>query len=290
VSQVVAIIGAGGKMGARAVQKLSRDPRYHVLACESDSTRARELLSNHIEIIQAEEALPKADFVVMAIPDALIGRMAHDFAPLMKPSATLIMLDAAAAFIGQLPDPGSLTFMIAHPCHPPMFVEQHLTQSNRDYFGGTAVQDIIVSLVSGARPNFEAGTEVCKMMFSPVNRAHEVTPAQFALLEPAMSEIVVATAACLMKASLDLAIEKGVPEKAANAFMAGHAQIAMAIAFGEEKSPFSDAAQIAIKWGTEHIVRSDWRRAFEPDVLRQAIRTMLQSDSNPNELKSVSKA
>ena len=92
-----------------------------------------------------------------------------------------------------------------------------------------------------------------------------------------------------MKASLDLAIEKGVPEKAANAFMAGHAQIAMAIAFGEEKSPFSDAAQIAIHWGTEHIIRPDWRRVFEPDVLRQAIRAMLLSDSDANESKSVSR-
>jgi hypothetical protein len=290
VSQVVAIIGAGGKMGARAVQKISGDPRYRVLACESDSVRAAELLANQIQVTGTAEALPLADFVVMAVPDALIGRMAHEFAPRMKPSATLVMLDAAAAFIDQLPDPGNLTFMIAHPCHPPMFVEQHSAQSRRDYFGGTAVQDVIVSLVSGSRAHFETGAELCKIMFAPVNRAHEVTPAQFALLEPAMSEIVVATAACLMKASLDLAIEKGVPEKAANAFMAGHAQIAMAIAFGEEKSPFSDAAQIAIKWGTEHIIRPDWRRVFEPDVLRQAIRAMLLSDSNTNDLNSVSNA
>ena len=290
MSQVVAIIGAGGKMGARAVHKLSRDARYQVLACESDSTRAGELLTNHIQIIGTAEALPRADYVVMAVPDALIGQMAHDFVPLMNPSATLIMLDAAAAFIDQLPDPGNLTFMIAHPCHPPMFIEQDSAQARRDYFGGTAVQDIIVSLVSGSRANFEAGAELCKIMFSPVDRAHEVTPAQFALLEPAMSEIVVATAACLMKASLDLAIEKGVPEKAAHAFMAGHAQIALAIAFGEEKSPFSDAALIAIKWGTEHIIRPDWRLAFEPDVLRHAIRAMLLSDSNTNDLNSVSKA
>jgi len=289
VSQVVAIIGAGGKMGARAVQKLSGDSRYQVLACESNLAKAVEMRADGVEIIPVGEALRRSDFVVMAVPDALIGRMAHDFAPLMKVTATLIMLDAAAAFIDQLPDAGKLTFMIAHPCHPPMFVEQHSSQSRRDYFGGTATQDIIVSLACGSRANFEEGTELCKIMFSPVRHAHEVTPAQFALLEPAMSEIVVATAACLMKASLDLAIEKGVPEKAANAFMAGHAQIAMAIAFGEEKSPFSDAAQIAIHWGTEHIIRPDWRRVFEPDVLRQAIRAMLLSDSDANESKSVSR-
>lgn len=290
MSQVVAIIGAGGKMGTRAVQKVSLDPRYAVLACESDSTKAAELSSIQIQITETEDALAKADFVVMAVPDALIGRMAHEFAPKMKSSATLVMLDAAAAFIDQLPKPGQLTFMIAHPCHPPMFVEQPPSTGRRDYFGGTAVQDIIVALVSGSRTNFDAGTELCRVMFAPVKRAHEVTPAQFALLEPAMSEIVVATAASLMKASLDLAIEKGVPPTAASAFMAGHAQIAMAIVFGEEKSPFSDAAQIAIQWGTEQIIRPDWRRVFEPEVLRQAIRAMLLFDRNTNDRESVTKA
>lgn len=289
MSQVVAIIGAGGKMGARAVQKIAGHSGYEVLACESDPHKASELFSNGVRTIPAETALPKADFVVMAVPDALIGRMAHDFASRMKSNSTLIMLDAAAAFVDQLPHPGSLTFMIAHPCHPPLFVEQSTSLGHRDFFGGTALQDIIVSLASGSRQNFEAGTELCKLMFAPVNRAHEVSPAQFALLEPAMSEIVVATAACLMKASLDLAVEKGVPEKAAKAFMAGHAQIAMAIAFGEEKSPFSDAAQIAIQWGTEHIIRPDWRKVFEPDVLRLAIHAMLLTESKTNESRPTSK-
>ncbi len=290
MSQVVAIIGAGGKMGSRAVQKISGDPSYEVLACESDPQKANELLSNGVCTIPAEAALPKADFVVMAVPDALIGRMSHEFVSRMKSNATLIMLDAAAAFIDQLPHPGNLTFMIAHPCHPPLFVEQSTSLGHRDYFGGTALQDIIVSLAAGSRSNFEAGSELCKIMFAPVGRAHEVSPAQFALLEPAMSEIVVATAACLMKASLDLAVEKGVPEKAAKAFMAGHAQIAMAIAFGEEKSPFSDAAQIAIQWGTEHIIRPDWRRVFEPEVLGRAIHAMLISGTDAKESQPVSNA
>ena len=96
-----------------------------------------------------------------------------------------------------------------------------------------------------------------------------------------MSEIVAATAATLMKASLDLVIAKGVPAEAAKAFMAGHARIAMAIVFGAEKSPFSDAAQVAIRWGMKEIIRSDWQRAFERETLLKVIDLMLTSNGQP---------
>lgn len=277
--QTVVIVGAGGKMGARAVEKIGKESRYRVLLCESDVLRARELERDGFRVISTESALPEADFVVMAVPDALIARIASQLVPHMKDGATLIMLDACAAYLNQLPHRPTLTFMITHPCHPPFFFEQSTPEARRDYFGGLAVQDILVSLVAGSEVRFQEGSEVCKTMFGPVRNAHRVTPEQFALLEPAMSEIVVASAACLMKASLDAAVEKGVPPEAAHAFMAGHARIAMAITFGAEKSPFSDAAKIAIEFGMKEVIRSDWRKVFEPQVLRQAIQVMLEVDA-----------
>jgi pyrroline-5-carboxylate reductase len=277
--ETVVIIGAGGKMGKRAAEKIGHDSRYKVLMCESNSERARALADEGFKVTPVESALAEADYVVLAVPDALIGRIARQLVPHMKQDGTLIMLDAAAEYINELPSAGNLTFMITHPCHPPFFTEQATPEARRDYFGGIAVQDILVSLAHGSESRFLAGTDLCKAIFAPVRRAYRVTPEQFALLEPAMSEIVVATAATLMKASLDAAIEKGVPAETARAFMAGHAQIAMAIAFGAEKSPFSDAAKIAIQWGTREIVRPDWKKVFEPRVLREAIRVMLQEDS-----------
>lgn len=187
------------------------------------------------------------------------------------------MLDAAAAYIDDLPPSRDLNFMLTHPCHPAIFFEQSTPEARRDYFGGIGVQDILVSLVHGSESAFEAGIDLCKAMFAPVGIAHRVSLEQAAILEPAMSEIVVAMAACLMKASMDVAVGKGVPAAAAQAFMAGHIRIALAIAFGVEKSPFSDAAKIAIDWGTKQIVRPDWQRVFEPEVLRDAIRVMLRS-------------
>ncbi len=266
-------------MGARAAEKLTSMPQYLVHLCESDAQKAQALESAGFHTTPLDAAVPVADFVVLAVPDALIGRIARQLTPHMKPAATLVMLDAAAAYLKDLPEPRGLTFMLTHPCHPPFFTEQATPEARQDYFGGTAIQDIVVSLVQGSESCFQQGIELCKAMFGPVKTAHRVTPEQAALLEPAMSEIIVASAACLMKASLDVAIEKGVPADAARAFMAGHARIAMAIAFGAEKSPFSDAAKIAITWGTREVIRPDWRKVFEPEILREAIHAMLETDA-----------
>jgi len=279
MTHTVVIVGAGGKMGHRAVEKLAGNPAYKVLACEKDPERIRALQGEGLEVAPLEAALAEADFVLMAVPDALIGRIARELVPQMKRDATLIMLDAAAAYVGELPIRADVTYMITHPCHPPMFTEQATPEARRDYFGGVAVQDIIVSLAQGSESNFAQGVELCKAIFAPVRQAYRVTPEQFALLEPAMAEIVVASAATLMKQALEAAVEAGVPREAAEAFMAGHAQIALAIVFGAEKSPFSDAAQIAIRWGSERIFAPDWKNVFQPEELRAAIQVMIHPRS-----------
>jgi hypothetical protein len=103
------------------------------------------------------DAMAAADFVVMAVPDALIGVIARQLVPQMKQGGTLIMLDAAAAYIGELPEREGITQMITHPCHPPFFTEQATPEARQDYFGGTAVQDIIVSLIGGSEESFARG-------------------------------------------------------------------------------------------------------------------------------------
>ena len=279
-SKSVVIAGAGGKMGARAAEKIGLHSAWRVLMCESNAEKAQTLRDRGFTVTPLAEGLAEADFAVLAVPDAVIGRLARESVPQMKAGSTLIVLDAAAAYIGEMPHSDRVTQMIAHPCHPPFFTEQPTAEARRDYFGGMATQDIIVSLIEGSRENFEAGTALCRAIFAPVAAAHEVTPEQFAYLEPAMSEMLVATAARLMRESLDEAIRRGVPPAAARAFMAGHAQIALAICFGAEQAPFSDAAQKAIEWGMREVVRTDWRRAYDPDVLKSAIRFMLGAEGD----------
>jgi hypothetical protein len=271
----VAIIGAGGKMGARAAEKIGTDPSYAVLMCESNAEKARELERKGFTVTPLDAALAEADFVILAVPDALIGAISRDAVPRMKSGATLIVLDAAAAYVGEMPESSAVTMMITHPCHPPFFTEQATPEARRDYFGGVAVQDIIVSLIGGSEEAFAEGTELCKAVFAPVRQAHRVTPEQFALLEPAMSELIVATAARWMRDSLDAAIAAGVPRPAAEAFMAGHAQIALAICFGADPSPFSDAAKLAIEWGAREYINPGWREVFERPALERAIQFML---------------
>jgi len=40
-------------------------------------------------------------------------------------------------------------------------------------------------------------------------------------------------------------------------------------------NPFSDAAYVAIDYGRERIFKSDWKKVFEPDAIREVLKKML---------------
>jgi D-apionate oxidoisomerase len=146
-------------------------------------------------------------------------------------------------------------------------------------FGGVAApQDIVVALDSGREEHFAAADELCRLMFAPVLQSHRITVRDMAILEPAAAEVVVAGAATLMREALDEAVRRGVPRQAARAFMLGHTRIPLAIVFGKTDFPFSDAAQVAIKVGFERVIREDWRRVFDDDVLAETVRRMLHPE------------
>jgi hypothetical protein len=262
-------------MGFRAAEKIGLDPKFQVLMCESNAARAQSLREKGFHVSGLAEALGEADFVFLAVPDAVIGKLSIEAEPLMKPGAMLIMLDAAAAYVGEISTTQRIGMMITHPCHPAFFVDRPTPEERADCFGGIATQDILTCLIQGSEETFAEGEAVCRAVFGPVGKAHRVTVEQFAFLEPAMSELVVATAARWMKDSLDAAIEAGVPREAAEAFIAGHARIAIAICFGAEKAPFSDAAKLAIEWGTRELIARDWKSVYQPERLKSAIREMI---------------
>jgi len=262
-------------MGRRAVEALRSRTAYELALIEVDAVRAQALRNDGFQPQEPAQALPQADLVMLAVPDALIGQIAATVLPQLRSGAVLIMLDAAAAYVGAVPVREDVTLMLAHPCHPGLFVEQATAEARRDYFGGIGVQDVVAALMSGDRGRFEQGIALCRDVFAPVGSVHEVTVEQMALLEPAMSEVMVAAAACAMKEALEAVIAEGVPRAAAEAFCAGHVQIALAIAFGAEKAPFSDAAKKAVKWGQDRIFRPDWKDVLTPAGTREAIAVML---------------
>jgi hypothetical protein len=66
-----------------------------------------------------DDALAAADVVLMAVPDRLIGKIAHSFIAKVRPGTAIIMLNAAAPYAGDLPTRDDVTYFVTHPCHPP---------------------------------------------------------------------------------------------------------------------------------------------------------------------------
>ncbi len=272
--KLVALIGAGGKMGRRITPNLKKFG-YRFVCCEKDAAGNDALRAEGLPVMTTEEAVAAADIVVFALPDAAIPGLSRRLVPLLKPGATAITLDPAAAHAGQLTTREDCTFVVTHPCHPPIFGDRDTPEEKADLFGGTAAkQDIVIALERGEEAAFEEACQLCLKMFNPVVNCHRITVEQMAILEPAAAEVVVAMCACIMKEAIDEAVRRGVPEEAAKAFLFGHIQIPLAIVL-KSSNPFSDAAMIAVDYGRRHVLREDWKKVFEPEAIQEVLAEML---------------
>jgi prephenate dehydrogenase len=274
----VALIGAGGKMGIRLLGNLLTTT-YELLPVETSDIGIARVQEKGLSVLPASTALPQADLIIFAVPDALMQPITRQLVPLAKSGAVVVMLDPAAAAAREVTLRDDLHYVVCHPCHPPLFGEQDSDEARKDFFGGIAAkQDIVIALMQGSEEAFAQAEQLVKQAFAPVVTCHRITVEQMAILEPAMAEVVAATAAVLMNDALEEAVKAGVPRAAATSFMLGHAQIVMAIAFGAIGSPYSDAAKVAIRYGQEHIIQPDWRKAFAPEHLQMVIQQMLHPE------------
>ncbi|CAI6052121.1 phosphogluconate dehydrogenase C-terminal domain-containing protein [Cohnella sp. JJ-181] len=282
MGKVVALIGAGGKMGCRIADNLKASA-YDMKYVETGERGIAQLAQRGWVPTAQEEAVPEADIVIMAVPDIRIGAVAASVAPLMKSGAMMILLDPAAAYLNQLPDRADVAYFVSHPCHPPVFNDETSPEARRDYFGGVkAKQAIVCALVQGGDAAYATGEAMAKEMFAPVFRSHRITLEQMAILEPTMAETVSSMLATLMREAMDEAVNRGVPYEAARDFMLGHVHIQLAIVFGEAGNPFSDACKIAIEYGKRFMIQPDWRRLFEPSSVYEQIDVMLHPEKlNP---------
>lgn len=270
----IALVGAGGKMGRRISPNL-RKFGYDFVACEKDAAGMEALKKEGLTVLPTEETVALCDMIVCALPDAALPGLSKRLVPLMKSNATFITLDPAAARAGQLAARPDCTFVVTHPCHPPLFGDRDTPEEKADLFGGTAAkQDIVIALMQGEEANFELAKELCMKMFNPVVTCHRITVEQMAILEPAAAEVVVATLATVMKEAIDEAVNRGVPRPAAEAFLLGHIQIPLAIVL-KSSNPFSDAAMIAVDYGKRHVLRPDWKKVFEPEAIEEVLAEML---------------
>jgi hypothetical protein len=272
----VALFGAGGKMGCRIGDNLRRTD-YRVLYVEVSPAGLENLRKRGVAPTPKDEALAQADAVILAVPDNVIGKVAHGIVPSLKSGAMMICLDAAAPYAGELPERRDVSYVVTHPCHPPVFNDETDPETRRDFFGGIrAKQNIVVALMQGPETDYAKGEALCRAMFAPVMKAHRVTVDQLILLEPALSETTAATCVTVIREGMEEAIRRGVPREAARDFLLGHLNIELAIVFDEVGTPFSDGAKKAIEKAKAQIFRPDWKRVFEPENVREVVDMIVQ--------------
>ncbi len=268
----IAIFGAAGNMGTRACNALKGTDAYRVLYVEAGEKGMERLRERGLTPTPTAEALAVADVVLMAVPDALIGRVASDVVPALKSGAMVICLDPAAPYGGKLPERSDITYFITHPAHPPVFNDEESMEARRDFFGSNIAKQAIVSaLMQGPEEDYAKGEAIACLLFGPVLRSHRVTVAQMAILEPVLSETVSATCLSIIREAMDEAVQRGVPYDAARDFLMGHINIELAILFNETTWQFSEGCKKAIQIAKGQLFQPDWKRVFEEPELRASI-------------------
>lgn len=267
----VAILGSGGKMGFRVTKKLV-GAGYDVRAVEISEAGRQRLAEANIKAVSADEGLRGAKVVVMALPDNVIGKVASELSPKLKPGTMLLILDAAAPYAGDLPkDRPDLTFFVGHPCHPPLFNDETEWDARRDYHGGVAKQSIVCSLMQGPEEHYALGEEICKAMWSPIINCHRVSVEQLAILEPGLSEMVAMPFVDTMVEAVEECEKKyGIPRQAALDFLIGHLNVEIAMWFGYSPKVPSDAALRLMRFAKGVVVRDEWREALSPAKVKEA--------------------
>jgi hypothetical protein len=269
----IALFGAGGKMGVRSARNLTRTDFdvAHVEVSEAGRARLKDAIG--VGCVETDDALKGADVVLLAVPDTLIQKISHAIIDKVESEAMVVCLDAAAPFAGHLPKREDVTYFVTHPCHPPIFNDEDTPEGRNDHFGGIAAkQGIVNALMQGPEEHYALGEAVGKAIYAPVARSYKVTVEQMALLEPGLSETVCASLLAVMKDALDEVVARGVPEDAAKDFLLGHMNILGAVTFGHVEGQFSDACNLAIKYGKPVLMRDDWKRVFEPDEIAASIK------------------
>lgn len=269
----LALFGAGGKMGQRLLRNLVGSEFTPRPVEVSEAGRAAIKDKFGLDCVSAEAALDGAPVVVLAVPDTLVGRVASQIVPTLKPGTIVVILDAAAPYAGHLPERADITYFVTHPCHPPIFNDETDPAARADHFGGIAAkQHIVNALMQGPDEHYALGEKVARTIWAPVMRSHRVTVEQIAILEPGLSETVCATLLDAMREAMEEAIARGVPREAARDFLLGHMNILAAVTFKHIDGVFSDACNKAIVYGKETILKPDWKRLFETDEIKDSVR------------------
>jgi pyrroline-5-carboxylate reductase len=272
---IVTLIGAGGKMGCRITDHLSKSA-HEVRYVETDAQKTGELKKRGVSPTPVSEAVNGSDVIILAVPDVDLERISHEVAPLMKSGSMLMVLDASAAYAGELPQRSDISIFVTHPCHPPIISDETDPEVRREWHGGIrASQNIVCALMQGSEEDYKKGEAMARSIFAPVMRSHRLTIEQMAILEPAMAETITFTLMVIMKEALEEAIKAGVPEEAARDFMLGHMNSSMWVLFGDigdYRDLVSDGALKTVEMSKKELLISDWRKVFKPENVYKQVK------------------
>ncbi|GAB4391648.1 MAG: phosphogluconate dehydrogenase C-terminal domain-containing protein [Kiloniellaceae bacterium] len=259
-------------MGVRLASNL-KGSRFQVAPVEvSPAGQQRLKDATGFDCVELDVALAGAQAVILAVPDTAIRAVSHQIVDRLASGTMVIALDAAAPFAGHLPQRDDLTYFVTHPCHPPIFNDESDPAARRDFFGGVAAaQSVVSALMQGPEEHFALGEEIAKTIFRPILRAHRVTVEQMALLEPGLSETVCATLLVAMKEAMEEVVRRGVERTAARDFLLGHMNVIASVVMEETQGAFSDACNKAIENGKARILRDDWLKVFDTEEISESI-------------------
>lgn len=270
MNRTIAILGAGGKMGFRITRKLV-DAGHDVRAVEIGEAGRARLSGAGIPFHDIEPGVAGAEVVIFALPDNIIGTVARNLSPVLRPGTMLLILDAAAPYAGDLPnDRPDLTYFVGHPCHPPLFSTTTEGPERLDHHGGVAPQSIVCALMQGPEEHYALGASVCEAMWGPIIKTHRVTVEQLAILEPGLSEMLAMAFIDTMAEGVDECERQGIPREAAFDFLIGHLNVEIAMWFGYSPKVPSDAAVRVMRFAKSKVLNPDWREALRPGLVKEA--------------------
>jgi hypothetical protein len=273
----IALFGAAGKMGSRISRRIRENQVYHTLYVESGEAGIARLKERGDAVTDLQTAASTADVVILAIPDKLIGKIAKEVVPQMKPGAMMILLDPAAPHGGELPQRKDITYFVCHPCHPPIVNDETDPEARRDFFGAIkAKQHVVAALFQGPESDYAKGEAVVRAIFSPVMNVYRVSVEQMAILEPALSETVVLTCMVVITEAIQEAVNRGVPAEAAREFILGHMNVNTGILFKYIDAELSDGAKLAVSRAKNRIFQPDWKSVFEPENVLTEVKAIVQ--------------
>lgn len=268
----IAILGAGGKMGARITGKIHAS-EHELSAIEISGPGRARLAEMGITPTEGEDWIAGAEVVILALPDNVIEAVARELVPKLAPGTMVLILDAAAPYADVLPERADITYFIGHPCHPPLFNDETAPEARTDYHGGIARQSIVCALMQGPEEHYAIGAGICEVMWSPVVRTHRVTTEQLAILEPGLSEMVAMPFVETMVHAVDECADRwGIDRQAAHDFMIGHLNVEIAMWFGYAPKVPSDAALRLMEYAKTIVVKDEWRDALNPARVKDAAR------------------